>query len=180
MAEEKIAVYVCHCGSNIAGKVDVEQVVAWAAEQPNVVIAREYKYMCSDPGQELIRQDIQENGVNRVVVAACSPTMHEPTFRKAAADAGLNPYLLHTANVREHCSWVTEDGAEATEKAKRILNAQIHRLPFNVPLDPIEVPVNPAVMVVGGGIAGISKTNRAKQEEEGRNTGLFGIYRPPL
>ncbi len=155
MAEEKIAVYVCHCGSNIAGKVDVEQVVAWAAEQPNVVIAREYKYMCSDPGQELIRQDIQENGVNRVVVAACSPTMHEPTFRKTAADAGLNPYLLQMANVREHCSWVTEDGAEATEKAKRILNAQIHRLPFNVPLDPIEVPVNPAVMVVGGGIAGI-------------------------
>ena len=155
MAEEKIAVYVCHCGSNIAGKVDVEQVVAWAAEQPNVVIAREYKYMCSDPGQELIRQDIQENGVNRVVVAACSPTMHEPTFRKAAADAGLNPFLLQMANVREHCSWVTEDGAEATEKAKRILNAQIHRLPFNVPLDPIEVPVNPAVMVVGGGIAGI-------------------------
>jgi heterodisulfide reductase subunit A2 len=155
MAEEKIAVYFCHCGSNIAGKVDVDDVVAWAAEQPNVAIAREYKYMCSDPGQDLIKKDIQENGINRVVVAACSPTMHEPTFRKAAADAGLNPFLLQMANVREHCSWVTEDRAEATEKAKRILNAQIHRLPFNVPLDPIEVPVNPAVMVVGGGIAGI-------------------------
>ncbi len=155
MAEEKIAVYFCHCGSNIAGKVDVEQVVAWAAEQPNVAVARDYKYMCSDPGQDLIRKDIQENGVNRVVVAACSPTMHEPTFRKAAADAGLNPFLLQMANVREHCSWVTEDRADATEKAKRILNAQIHRLPYNVPLDPIEVSVNPAVMVVGGGIAGI-------------------------
>ena len=107
------------------------------------------------PGQDLIKEDIQKLGVNRVVVAACSPTMHEPTFRKAAADAGLNPYLLQMANVREHCSWVTEDKDEATEKAKRILSAQIHRLPFNQPLDPIEVPVNPAVMVVGGGIAGI-------------------------
>jgi len=155
MADEKIAVYFCHCGSNIGGKVDVEKVTAWAAEQPNVVVAREYKYMCSDPGQDLIKEDIQKLGVNRVVVAACSPTMHEPTFRKAAADAGLNPFLLQMANVREHCSWVTEDKDEATEKAKRILSAQIHRLPFNQPLDPIEVPVNPAVMVVGGGIAGI-------------------------
>ncbi|HTX71126.1 MAG TPA: FAD-dependent oxidoreductase, partial [Thermoleophilia bacterium] len=155
MADDKIAVYFCHCGSNIGGKVDVEKVTAWAAEQPNVVVAREYKYMCSDPGQDLIKEDIQKLGVNRVVVAACSPTMHEPTFRKAAADAGLNPFLLQMANVREHCSWVTEDKDDATEKAKRILSAQIHRLPFNVPLDPIEVPVNPAVMVVGGGIAGI-------------------------
>ena len=155
MAEQKIAVYICHCGTNIAGKVDVDKVVAWAAEQPNVAIAREYKYMCSDPGQDLIKEDIQQHGINRVVVAACSPTMHEPTFRKAAADAGLNPYLLQMANVREHCSWVTVDKDEATEKAKRILNAQIHRLPFNEALEPIEVPVNPAVMVVGGGIAGI-------------------------
>jgi len=146
---------LCHCGTNIAGKVDVDKVVAWAAEQPNVAIAREYKYMCSDPGQDLIKEDIQQHGINRVVVAACSPTMHEPTFRKAAADAGLNPYLLQMANVREHCSWVTVDKDEATEKAKRILNAQIHRLPFNEALEPIEVPVNPAVMVVGGGIAGI-------------------------
>jgi len=155
MSEDKIAVYFCHCGSNIGGKVDVDKVVAWAAEQPNVAVAREYKYMCSDPGQDLIKEDIQKLGVNRVVVAACSPTMHEPTFRKAASDAGLNPYLLQMANVREHCSWVTEDKDEATEKAKRILNAQIHRLPFNEALAPIEVPVNPAVMVVGGGIAGI-------------------------
>ena len=155
MSEDKIAVYFCHCGSNIGGKVDVDKVVAWAAEQPNVAVAREYKYMCSDPGQDLIKEDIQKLGVNRVVVAACSPTMHEPTFRKAASDAGLNPYLLQMANVREHCSWVTEDKDEATEKAKRILNAQIHRLPFNEALAPIEVPVNPAVLVVGGGIAGI-------------------------
>jgi heterodisulfide reductase subunit A2 len=155
MAEEKIGVYICHCGTNIAGKVDVEEVTRWAAEQPNVVIAREYKYMCSDPGQDLIKQDIKEQGITRAVVAACSPTMHEPTFRKAAGDGGLNPYLLQMANIREHCSWVTVDGDAATEKAKRILGAQIRRLPLNVPLDPIEVPVNPNVMVVGGGIAGI-------------------------
>jgi heterodisulfide reductase subunit A len=155
MAEEKIAVYICHCGTNIAGKVDVEEVTRWAAEQPNVVVAREYKYMCSDPGQELIQKDIKENGVNRVVVAACSPTMHEPTFRKAAADAGLNPFLVQMANIREHCSWVTVDPEEATAKTKRILSAQIHRLPFNQALEPIEVNVNPDVLVVGGGIAGI-------------------------
>ncbi len=155
MAEEKIGVYICHCGTNIAGKVDVEEVTRWAAEQPNVAVAREYKYMCSDPGQDLIKQDIQEHGITRAVVAACSPTMHEPTFRKAAGDGGLNPYLLQMANIREHCSWVTIDGDAATEKAKRILGAQIHRLPLNLPLEPIEVPVNPNVMVVGGGIAGI-------------------------
>lgn len=163
MAEEKIAVYVCHCGTNIGGKVDVEKVVAWAAEQPNVAVAREYKYMCSDPGQDLIKQDIQKLGVNRVVVAACSPTMHEPTFRKAAADAGLNPFLLQMANIREHCSWVTEDRDQATEKAKRILSAQIHRLPHNQPLEPIEVPVNSDVLVVGGGIAGIEAALKLAQ-----------------
>jgi len=163
MAEDKIAVYFCHCGTNIAGKVDVEKVTAWAAEQPNVVVAREYKYMCSDPGQDLIKDDIKNLGVNRVVVAACSPTMHEPTFRKAAADGGLNPYLLQMANVREHCSWVTEDRDDATAKAKRILNAQIHRMPFNESLEPIEVPVNPAVMVVGGGIAGIEAALKLAQ-----------------
>ncbi len=155
MSDEKIAVYVCDCGTNIAGKVDVEDVVSWAAEQPNVVVAREYRYMCSDPGQDLIKKDIEELGVTRAVVAACSPTMHEPTFRKAASDGGLNPFLLQMANIREHCSWVTEDPIAATEKAKRILGAQIHRLPLNEPLEPIEVPVNQDVLVVGGGIAGI-------------------------
>ncbi|MGZ4199237.1 MAG: CoB--CoM heterodisulfide reductase iron-sulfur subunit A family protein [Thermoleophilia bacterium] len=160
MSEDKIAVYVCHCGSNIGGKVDVPAVVEWASHQPNVAVAREYKYMCSDPGQELIQNDIKELGVNRVVVAACSPTMHEPTFRKACADAGLNPFLCQMANIREHASWVTEDGAAATEKTKRILSAQIHRLPLNEALTPIEVPVNPDVLVVGGGIAGIEAALR--------------------
>jgi heterodisulfide reductase subunit A len=155
MAEEKIGVYICHCGTNIGGKVDVEEVTKWAATQPNVAVAREYKYMCSDPGQDLIKNDIKELGITRAVVAACSPTMHEPTFRKAASDGGLNPYLLQMANIREHCSWVTIDPVAATAKAKRILSAQIHRLPLNEPLEPIEVPVNHDVLVVGGGIAGI-------------------------
>ena len=163
MTAEKIGVYICHCGTNIAGKVDVEEVTRWAAEQPNVAVAREYKYMCSDPGQDLIKKDIEEHGITRAVVAACSPTMHEPTFRKAAKDGGLNPYLLQMANIREHCSWVTDDGAAATDKSKRILGAQIHRLPFNESLEPIEVPVNPDVMVVGGGIAGIEAALKLAQ-----------------
>ena len=163
MSEEKIGVYVCHCGTNIAGKVDIDDVVAWAGGQPNVAVAREYKYMCSDPGQDLIKKDIQEHGITRAVVAACSPTMHEPTFRKAAEDGGLNPYLLQMANIREHCSWVTVDGDAATAKAKRILGAQIHRLPFNESLEPIEVAVNPNVLIVGGGIAGIEAALRLAQ-----------------
>jgi heterodisulfide reductase subunit A2 len=175
MADEKIAVYFCDCGTNIAGKVDVDEVVKWAAEQPNVTVAREYKYMCSDPGQDLIKTDIKELGITRVVVAACSPTMHEPTFRKAAADGGLNPFLLQMANVREHCSWVTEDPVEATEKAKRILSAQIHRLPFNEALQPIEVPVNPDVMVVGAGIAGIEAA--LKLADAGKK--VFVVERDP-
>jgi heterodisulfide reductase subunit A2 len=175
MAEDKIGVYFCHCGTNIAGKVDVADVVEWAATQPGVVVSREYKYMCSDPGQDLIKNDIQEMGLNRVVVAACSPTMHEPTFRKAAGDAGLNPFLLQMANVREHCSWVTEDPAAATAKAKRILSAQIHRLPYNEPLNPIEVPVNPDVLVVGGGIAGIEAA--LKLAEAGKH--VYMVERNP-
>ena len=163
MTEERIAVYVCHCGSNIAAKVDVDEVTEWASRQPNVAVAREYKYMCSDPGQDLIGQDVAEHGINRVVVAACSPTMHEPTFRKAALDGGLNPYLVQMANIREHCSWVTVERDAATDKAKRIIAAQIHRMPLNEPLQPIEVPVNPDVLVVGGGIAGIEASLKLAQ-----------------
>ena len=127
--------------------------------------------MCSDPGQDLIKDDIQKLGVNRVVVAACSPRMHEPTFRKAAADAGLNPYLLQMANIREHCSWVTEDKDEATEKAKRILSAQIARACRSTGRSSaIEVPVNPAVMVVGGGIAGIEAALKLADAGQARST----------
>src|SRR5512136_1040716 len=101
--EPKIGVYICDCGANIAGTVDVERVVDFAKELPSVAVAREYKFMCSDPGQELIKNDIREQGLNRVVVASCSPRLHEQTFRRTLASAGLNPYLFEMANIREHC-----------------------------------------------------------------------------
>jgi len=161
--EPKVGVYICDCGSNIAGKVNVPEVVEYAATLPYVTVAREYKYMCSDPGQELIQKDIKELGLNRVVVAACSPTMHEPTFRKAVADAGLNQFLFQMANIREHDSWVTEDPVEATEKAKHIVRAAVARVPYQVPLESIVVPMNANVLVVGGGIAGIEAALKLAQ-----------------
>ena len=153
--EKKIGVYICHCGSNIAGTVDVEEVTRFAQGLGSVVVARDYKYMCADTGQNLIKNDIQELGVNRVVVASCSPRMHEPTFRHACQDAGLNQYLFEMANIREHCSWVTEDRQAATEKAKALVSAAVRRVSLHEPLETREVPVNPNTLVVGGGIAGI-------------------------
>jgi heterodisulfide reductase subunit A len=153
--EPRIGVYICHCGSNIAGTVDVEEVVQFAQDLDGVVIARDYKFMCSDPGQELIKKDIKELGLNRVVVAACSPTMHEPTFRRACQEAGIDPYLFEMANIREHCSWVTEDKQKATEKAKALVSAAVSRVYYHEPLETKEVPINPDTLVVGGGIAGI-------------------------
>jgi len=153
--DRKIGVYICHCGSNIAGTVDVKAVTEFAKGLPNVAVAREYKYMCSDPGQDLIRQDIKEMGINRVVVASCSPTMHERTFRRVCESAGLNPYLFQMANIREHCSWITEDHSSATEKAKALVSAAVKRIYYQQPLQRQEVPVNPATLVVGGGVAGI-------------------------
>jgi len=153
--DQKIGVYICDCGSNIAGTVDVGRVVEYAKGLNAVTIAREYKFMCSDPGQSLIKDDIKNSGVNRVVVASCSPQMHEPTFRKAVKDAGLNPYLFQMANIREQASWVTEDMEDATEKAKALVSAAIRRVYYQEPLETREVPVNPNTLVVGGGIAGI-------------------------
>ena len=150
-----IGVYICHCGINIASKVDVADVVEFASKLPNVSIARHYKFMCSDPGQETIQKDIKELGLNRVVVAACSPLMHEPTFRRAVAEAGLNPYYFQMANIREHVSWVTKDRPLATEKAKALVAAAVRRVAHHKSLEKKRVPVNPNVMVVGGGIAGI-------------------------
>jgi len=152
---QKIGVYVCHCGSNIAGIVDVPEVVKFASTLPNVTIAREHKYMCSDPGQDMIKKDIQELGLTRVVVSSCSPLMHEPTFRHVVEDAGLNQYLFQMANIREQCSWVTEDRKKATEKARKLVAAAVKRVALHDPLQLKEVPVNPQVLVVGGGIAGI-------------------------
>jgi len=153
--EPRIGVYVCHCGSNIAGTVDTAAVAQFAQGLEGVVVARDYKFMCSDPGQELIKNDIRELGLNRVVVASCSPTMHEPTFRRACQEAGLNPYLFEMANIREHCSWVTEDREEATEKARSLVGAAVGRVYYHQPLETREVAVNTNTLVVGGGIAGI-------------------------
>jgi len=153
--EKRVGVYICHCGSNIAGTVDCEKVTEFAQGLDNVVIARDYKYMCSEPGQNLIKDDIKEQGLNRVVVASCSPRMHEPTFRRACQDAGLNQYLFEMANIREHCSWVHEDKEKATEKAKALVSAAVRRVLYHEPLEAREVPVNPNTLVVGGGIAGI-------------------------
>ena len=153
--EPKIGVYVCHCGANIAGTVDVEKVTEFAKDLPSVVIARNYKFVCSDPGQELIKSDIKELGVNRVVVASCSPRLHETTFRRALTSAGLNPYFFEMANIREQCSWVTEDKEAATEKAKAMVSAAVRRVFYHQPLETKEVPVNPNTLVVGAGIAGI-------------------------
>jgi heterodisulfide reductase subunit A len=152
---EKIGVYVCHCGTNIAGTVDVEEVTNFASTLDRVAVAKHYAYMCSDPGQDLIKEDIKEEGLSRVVVASCSPLMHEHTFRRACDEAGLNPFFFQMANIREQCSWVTEDPAKATQKAKGIVAAAVKRVLYHEPLEVKEVPVNPAALVVGGGIAGI-------------------------
>jgi heterodisulfide reductase subunit A len=157
--EIRIGVYVCHCGSNIAGTVDVAEVARWAGESlrhRGVVVAREYKFMCSSPGQELVTDDIKNLGLNRIVVAACSPHLHEKTFRNATAKAGLNPYLCELVSIREQDSWVHTDKAAATAKAKAILAGGVERVRRNEPLTPLRVEVNPATLVVGGGIAGIT------------------------
>jgi heterodisulfide reductase subunit A len=153
--EPKIGVYVCHCGANIAGTVDVVQVTEYAKTLPSVVVARDYKFMCSDPGQDLIKNDIREMGLNRVVVASCSPRLHEPTFRRTLASADLNPYLFEMANIREQCAWVHQDRAKATEKAKALVTAAVRRVFCHEPLERKEVAVNPCTLVVGAGIAGI-------------------------
>jgi heterodisulfide reductase subunit A len=153
--QERVGVYVCHCGSNIASVVDCPGVAEYAKSLPNVVLAKDYKYMCSDPGQSMIVNDIEENGLTRVVVASCSPRMHEPTFRRACVQGGLNQYLFEMANIREHCSWVTEDKAKATEKAKALVSAAVARVVHQEPLEDKEVPVTRTAMVVGGGVAGI-------------------------
>jgi heterodisulfide reductase subunit A len=153
--EVRIGVFICHCGTNITGKVDVDAVTEFAQGLPSVVMAKNYIYMCSDPGQNMIKEDIKQLGLNRVVVASCSPGLHEHTFRQAVQDAGLNPYMFQMANIREHCSWVTEDSTFATEKAKALVSAAVRRVYYQQPLDVREVPMTPSVLVVGGGIAGI-------------------------
>ena len=154
-SEPRIGVYVCHCGSNIAGTVDVKELTEFARGLDSVTVARDYVFMCSDPGQEIIRNDIRDLGLNRVVVAACSPTMHELTFRRVCQEAGINPYLLEIANIREQCSWVTEDKQMATDKAKALLSAAVKRVYYHQPLEIRKVPFNANTLIVGGGITGI-------------------------
>ena len=151
----KIGVYVCHCGINIADHVDVEAVKNIAENHPKVAIARNYIYMCSDPGQDLIVKDIETYQLDRVVVAACSPTLHERTFRNAISKTGLNPYFLEIANIREQCSWVHSDRTKATEKAKELVSAAIAKALLLESLEEKEVQIRQSVLVVGGGIAGL-------------------------
>ena len=166
----RIGVYVCHCGTNISQHVDVDAVVEHAATLPGVAVAKEYKYMCSAPGQQLIRADILEQELTHVVVAACSPLMHEVTFRRLCDQAGLNPFLFQMANIREHCSWVHQDRGLATEKAKRLVAAAVRRVTFHDPLREREVPVGSEALVIGGGIAGIEAALRIS--ESGRKVYL--------
>jgi heterodisulfide reductase subunit A len=152
----RIGVYVCHCGLNIAGSVDCEDVAKFAATLPHVVLAKDNRYTCSDQGQELIKKDIKENKLNRVVVASCSPRLHEPTFRKACEEAGVNKYLFEMANIREHCSWVhLYDRKAATEKAKDLVKMAAAKAALLQPSEEIEVPITRKALVIGGGVAGI-------------------------
>jgi len=154
--EKRVGVYICHCGSNIAGYLDVEKVTEFAKGLPSVVIARDYTFMCSDPGQDLIKQDIEELGLNRVLVCSCSPTLHLRTFREACQAGGLNPHLCEMATIREYCSWVhSHDREHATEKAMALVAAGVARVLYRTPLETKFAPVTPATLVVGGGIAGI-------------------------
>ena len=167
---ERIGVYICHCGTNIAQTVDVEAVAAFSRTLPGVVRVREYKYMCSDPGQQLIRQDVEEDKLTRVVVSSCSPLMHEETFRNACEHAGLNRFLFQMSNIREQCSWVHSDRAQATEKAKRLVAAAVRRVIRQSSMEVRTAPVHPDALVVGAGIAGIEAA--LKLAEAGRKVHL--------
>src|SRR4030043_2239091 len=147
LVKVKTGVYICHCGTNIAGKVDVAAVVDYARTLNGVVLARDYTYMCSDPGQDLIKKDIKEHGLNRVVVASCTPLMHEPTFRRACKEGGLNPFFLQIAKIREHCPWVGEDHDLATDKAKHMVSAAVRRVHHHRPLDMRSVEMQQSALV---------------------------------
>src|SRR5664280_1247835 len=151
----RIGVFVCHCGSNISATIDCERVAEVASHFQGVAYSTSYKYMCSDPGQTLVKEAILEHKLDGIVVAACSPRMHEPTFRKATAEAGLNPYLCEMANLREHCSWVHEKTEATTQKAIDLVRMLVEKVKYNRALSAIKVPVTKTALVIGGGIAGI-------------------------
>ena len=152
----RVGVFVCECGSNIAGSLDCQAVSEYAKTLPNVVCAIVNKYTCAEPGQQEIKKYIKEHNLNRVVVASCSPRMHEPTFRNCVEEAGLNPYLMEMANIREHCSWVhLDDYGGATEKAKDIVKTSVARARLLEEQTESKVPMTKEVLVIGGGVAGI-------------------------
>jgi len=156
MSEEpRVGVFICHCGLNIAARVDVKAVSEYAKTLPNVVVSHDYVFMCSTVGQELIKEEIKKHNLNRIVVAACSPSMHEPTFRAAIESAGLNKYLLEMANIREHCSWAHSDKEAATEKAKDLVRMAVAKARLLEPLEEIEFQASPTALVLGGGVAGM-------------------------
>jgi heterodisulfide reductase subunit A len=155
--ELRIGVYICHCGSNIAGVIPPAEVAEWASHLPGVVRATDTLYACADSGQSLIKEDIKKYNLNRVVVSACSVRMHETTFRGAVSEAGLNPFLMEMANIREQCTWAHgHDKPGALEKAKALTAAAVAKARFLTPLEFITVPVTKRAMVIGGGVAGIS------------------------
>ena len=151
----RIGVYICQCGTNIAATVDSVAVAEYAATLPHVVVARDHMYMCSDPGQEMIKQDIHDHDLNRVVVASCSPRMHEVTFRTVVQEAGVNPYYFEMSNIREQCSWVHADRDVGTQKAKELVAGSVAKAALLEPLEERQVDVTPAALVIGGGIAGL-------------------------
>jgi heterodisulfide reductase subunit A2 len=151
----RVGVFVCHCGINIAGVVKIPEVLERVGRLPQVKTCKDYKYCCSDPGQQMIRDAIKTDSLDRVVVACCSPTLHETTFRNACGEAGLNPYLCEIANIREQCSWVTADKDKATDKACEIIRTTMAKAEFDQPLEAVTVPINKRALVIGAGIAGI-------------------------
>ncbi|MEA2062711.1 MAG: NAD(P)H-dependent oxidoreductase subunit E [Gemmatimonadota bacterium] len=157
---ERIGVYICHCGTNISNTVDINAVAEYARTLPDVAVVREYKYMCSDPGQEMIKQDIEKDKLTRVVVSSCSPLMHEKTFRGAVEDAGMNRFMFQMSNIREQCSWVHGDRERATEKAKKMVAGAVGRVRWHKELTGRKVDVEQSAMVVGAGIAGIEASLR--------------------
>jgi len=152
----RIGVFVCDCGLNIAGTVDTQAVTDWAKTLPDVVCAIRNRYTCADPGQNEIRKAIVEHKLTRVVVASCSPRMHEPTFRGCVADVGMNPYLMEMANLREHCSWVhVNEKDKATEKAKDLVHSAVARARLLTAQEEARIKVTKTALVIGGGVAGI-------------------------
>jgi heterodisulfide reductase subunit A len=155
LSKSRIGVFVCRCGENISRTVDVPKVVQRAERLDLVVLAKEFDFMCSDSGQNMIREEIFEHELNRVVVASCSPLMHEVTFQEVCESAGMNPFFLQMTNIREQCAWVIDDKDEATEKAESMVAGAVRRVRYNHPLQSRPIKMEPSVLVVGAGIAGI-------------------------